>query len=186
LREWIRATAKLAVVDEDLDVDVKGFAKHADANEGKGSILWRRFFPTTVTVFIRESLPIEVERVLSWGEIFASLPESSPLRTFSEPLRAIASRAQTFLQNRLAVQATKRQVSLELEEWKLSVNRLFMTTQGELLKIAAENGRPRNWVNAFFLQTSSRSVEENSEDKVTETEDLAETTTTRVRCSCKP
>jgi len=54
----------------------------------------------------------------------------------------------------------RAETRLEIQAWKQNVNSLCTGVEGDLLKIASQTKRGKDWVASFFLRASSASVDE--------------------------
>jgi hypothetical protein len=78
------------------------------------------------------------------------LDPQNPLRAFAAPLARLAQNALLALDARAKAKTQRSAASSDVDEWKEGVNALRVTAHAELLKVAAEKGLPRSWVDSFF------------------------------------
>jgi hypothetical protein len=77
------------------------------------------------------------------------------LKPFAGSLTAFANQALSALETRTKAKAERAIVGNDVDEWKEGVNTLRVSTYAELLKIAAEKGYGKAWVEAFFRSESA-------------------------------
>jgi hypothetical protein len=175
-RKAVRAEALVAVRNAQLDTATTHFGASALAEAGgdRKHPAFRRFFPVAPSQFIRKPLRKQCEHTLNVmvpeidkldDQIQTSQNKLPPantntntntdtkntLRAFAEPLARLAKDALLALDARTKAKAQKSAAASDVDEWKEGVNALRLTAHAELLKIAAEKGFSRSWVDSFFL-----------------------------------
>ncbi len=153
-RDVVRAEALVAAGNGRVDgLTVRfGTMLLAESTDGSEKPLYARFFPEGPGLFIRRSLRQQCERIL---EAFAaevpSLPKDGPLRAVAEELWSAAEEALAALDVRTTAKAARAVMGSAVDDWKEGVNRLRLSTYGELVRTARERGLDRDWADGFFL-----------------------------------
>lgn len=171
-RQVIRAEAVVSIRNQQLDELTTRFGGVVlvEAGQDRKSTFFRRFFPVAPSQFIRQSLRKQCERTRDGIlQELGKLEEKSPLKAFEAPLKLAVTRALEALDGRAGVKATRASVTLDLDEWKESVNQLRLTTYADLLKLAAEKGHGRGWGDTFFrIDARGSAAQEGVEEEATE------------------
>ena len=162
-RGVIRAEAVVAVRNATLDGHTIQFGASVLASSGgdRKSPFFRRFFPTAPSAFVRKPLRKQCE--LTLHVVIAEvnkLAADHVLKPFATTLQGFAQAALDSLDARTTQKGLRAATTTDIEEWKEGVNTLRISTYAELLKLAAEHGRSRAWVNAFFRQETAGSSDE--------------------------
>ncbi len=162
-RNVIRAEAAVSVRNQQLDETTSRFGGvvMVEAKGDRTSTLFRRFFASAPSVFIRQGLRKQCERtrdtiLTELGKV----DDTSPLKAFVAPFKAGVELAFGALDGRAKAKADRGIVAHDIEEWKEGVNQLRTTTYAELLKIAVQQSHSKAWVNGFFRATDAGAEEE--------------------------
>lgn len=178
-REVIRGDALVAVRNGQVDDVTLRFGALAlvEANRDRKSPLFRKFFPTAPSEFVRGALRKQCERTrdVIVPEI-NKLPEGSMLKPFGDLLSKGAKAALAALTARSKAQGEAASVASDVLEWKEGINRLRTTTHAELIKVATEQRLGRAWVEMFFRSASDAGAADEGYG-ATPTEPTAEPTT---------
>ncbi|MCP4603798.1 MAG: hypothetical protein GY847_25320 [Proteobacteria bacterium] len=174
----IRATAVLRVKDHVLDLAVREFAGVllVQVNQNRDSTLYRRFFAIPPSKVIQQSVARQIETVESFFvPAIENLEEGHALKPYKDMMTQAASEADRASAMKVSAKASRKSMSLDMEEWKGKVNTLRMTTLGELLKIAGEQEYPRTWANRFY--NTQRRINRKDETEETVAKDQVPTST---------
>jgi hypothetical protein len=167
-RNAVRAEAIVAIRNAQLDSTTTEFGASAleEAGGDRKDAAFRRFFPVAPSQFIRKPLRKQCEHTLHVmiPEIHKLDPEN-PLRAFAAPLASLAKSALLALDARAKAKAQRSTASSDVDEWKEGVNALRITAHAELLKVAAEKGLPRSWVDSFFQSEPAQNGDDNNADR---------------------
>jgi hypothetical protein len=162
-RDVVRAEALVATGNGRVDGLTMRFGTLllAEAGRDRASPLFKRFFPEAPSIFIRRSLRQQCERILNVfeGEL-SKLPEASPLRPVGEQLRSAAEEALAALDVRTTAKASRAVMGSSVDDWKEGVNRLRLSTYGELLRISVEQRFDKDWSENFFRSSSRAQTRE--------------------------
>lgn len=152
-RAVTRAEAVVGVLDQVLDELTAAFAGQllVEAKQDRKSTLFRRFFPTTPSDFMRGNLrnQCEVTRDRILAEL-GKLDASSPLRAHEAPLAAAVTATLTAIDARAKARAERASVASDVSDWKDGINKLRTSTFAELLRLSTERSHSKAWVEAFF------------------------------------
>lgn len=158
-RAIVRADAAVSVANQTLDETTTRFGHTvlAEAGGDRKSTLFRRFFPSPPSEFIRENLRRQCERTRDGIVVeLGKLADTSPLKAFIAPLNSQLNCALDALDTRAKVHAERGSTAYDIEEWKEGINRLRLSTYGALLNIAGEKGLGKGFANSFFRNPSDR------------------------------
>jgi hypothetical protein len=163
-RQVTRANAVVAVRNQQLDRTTSRFAGALEMEaKGRATTLYQRFFSGAPGEFVRLALRKQCEQTRD-----KLLPElaklSSPmLRPFVELLDAGFKAALQALDDRGGAAGRRAGTRADVGDWKEGVNRMRTVTYADLLKIAAEKGYKRAWVEAFFRPEGDAQEEDESD-----------------------
>ncbi len=167
-RAVTRAEAVVSVLDQRLDELTAAFggALLVEAKMDRKSTLFRRFFPTAPSEFVRGNLRKQCEatrdRILAE---LGKLDAASPLRTHDAPLRAAMEATLAAIDARAKARADRASVASDVTDWKDGINKLRTSTYAQLLKLSTESSHTKAWVEAFFPTTSGDDPEESLVDQ---------------------
>ncbi len=165
-RAVTRAEALVALRNAKLDGHTTKFGASvlAEAGGDRKSPFFRRFFAVAPSTFVRQPLRKQCELTLHVvvAEI-GKLDKNHLLKPFAASLEDFAKQALSALDARTKAKADRGIASNDIDEWKEGVNTLRLSTYAELLKIAAEKGYGKSWVEAFFRAESASGATSDAE-----------------------
>jgi hypothetical protein len=165
-RDVVRALAVMAVKNWVLDRVTRGFGGLVllEADQNRGSTLFRRFFPKAPSVIIRWGLRKQCDHTLNiMVPEVEKLPAESPLKAFGARLKAAAQDGLLSLNERNKIASARAMTGVEISEWKEGVNRLRLSTYAELLRISAEKAYDKSWAESFFRSVTSAGTGESGD-----------------------
>ena len=159
-RNVIRAEAIVAVANERFDATTLQFAALARATSPE---LLERCFRMAPGKFVRRNLRVQADSTknLIVPEL-ASLAADHPCKSLGPKLHSLADSALQSLDSRAQVKGKAQVIANDSLEWKEGINALRTTTYAELLKIAANKGYPKSWVESFFRQANDDNDDEST------------------------
>lgn len=162
-RQVVRCEAAVQVEDHQLDRTTVRFGSQllAECGGDRKSPLFRRYFPSSPSEYVRQPLRSQCEHTLSAiVPELAKLDKKSLLSPFAAPLEKRAKAALSALAARAQAKASRSTCASDIEEWKEDVNRLRLGTYAALLQMASEKGYARAWADDFFLSASTPEKED--------------------------
>lgn len=166
-RQVVRSQAIVQVSNTQIDRTTLRFGTQllGESNNDRKSGLFRRYFPSSPSEFVRQPLRAQCEHTVSViSPELGKLDKASPLKAYGPLLDKQAKAALSALAARTQAKAARGITASDTEEWKEDVNRLRLGTYAALLKIAAEKGYGKAWADTFFLSPSHNEQNEDSAD----------------------
>ncbi|UQA55831.1 hypothetical protein [Polyangium aurulentum] len=168
-RAVVRSEAAVAVHNERLDSTTIRFGAMV---RGVAPALMNRLFTMAPGKLVRRGLRQQCEKTRDVILVeLGKLEDAHPLKPFAAQLGTLVDAALSALDSRAQAKGARQTIASDIEEWKEGVNALRTTTYAELLKISADKGYPRSWVESFFRTASAASdpSDEDAESPATST-----------------
>lgn len=159
----VRAEAVVQVRDGQLDRTTQRFGGQllVEANNDRKSGLFRRYFPSAPSEYVRQPLRAQCEHTLEvMAKELAKLEKTSPLKPYGPTLEKQAKAALSALAARTQAKAERSSNASDVEEWKEDVNRLRLSTYAALLQLASEKSYGKAWAETFFMSSSRTEKED--------------------------
>jgi hypothetical protein len=171
-RTLIQSNARMSVTDAQLDFGIRGLFSDTLhlVGQNRKRVEFTTLFSTHIGAVVRHALKrqVEVARGLLDKLLLPHYPEEFRSAQILALQPLIARGAQVLEEQR---QAELARVSgrIDLRTWKEEANAVRLSVYASLLSVAAQNGRGKQWAEAFFKpQSATRNRDDDEEPAIDE------------------
>jgi hypothetical protein len=166
-RGVIQASARAYIADSAIDDVIRSVfsAVLAFVKQNRKRQEFTTLFSSHIGDVVRHALRKQLD-------VAAEIVEKLKLKLYTDELRAphvkalsaVIKRGKAVLEEVRKAEIARVEGRIDIREWKDEVNAIRLTVYGQLLILAAKNGRGKAWAEGFFPRTSTvRSGEEEEE-----------------------
>lgn len=164
-RGVIQASARAFVADANVDLTIRRFfsAVLSLVEQDRSRQEFTTLFPSHIGEMVRHALrkQLEVAKDLAAKLALKIYPED--LRTSqTKALNSAVKRGNAVIDEIAKAEFGRVEGRIDIRTWKDEVNAARLTVYGQLLGIAAKNGRGKAWAEGFFPRASAVADEEDT------------------------
>lgn len=166
-RAVIEASAHAYVADAGIDDAIRGLFSSVLAlvQQNRKRQEFTTLFSTHIGEYVRHALrkQLDVAKDLT-GKLALKLYPDDLRTTQTKRLNATVKRGAAALEDTRKAELQRVEGRLDIATWKDEANAVRLSVYGQLLALAAKNGRGKTWAEGFFPRLTATAGDEEDED----------------------